>query len=107
ARTLGLAPLHAYTMGFLGSTLLAMVTRVSCGHGGRALVADDYIWRLFLLLQFAVLARISGALLQGFADGAGSGVITAAAVGWAVVAMAWASRYGRWYGTPRPDGRPG
>lgn len=32
---LGLAATHAYTMGFLGSTMFAMVTRVSCGHSGR------------------------------------------------------------------------
>jgi uncharacterized protein involved in response to NO len=108
ATSLGLAPLHAYTMGFLGSTLLAMVTRVSCGHGGRALVADDIAWRLFLLLQFAVAARVAGALPAAVVPpGTASGLVTAAALAWAGVAVAWACRYGRWYGTPRPDGRPG
>ena len=37
---LGLGALHALTMGCLASLMLAMVTRVSCGHSGRALVAD-------------------------------------------------------------------
>jgi uncharacterized protein involved in response to NO len=106
--SLGLAPLHAYTMGFLGSTLLAMVTRVSCGHGGRALVADNFIWRLFLLLQVAVVARVAGALPAAIVPpGVAGGLIGGAAAAWAAVALAWACRYGRWYGTPRPDGRPG
>jgi uncharacterized protein involved in response to NO len=108
AMSLGLAPLHAYTMGFLGSTLLAMVTRVSCGHGGRALVADDIVWRLFLLLQVAVVARVAGALPAAVVPPvAASALVTAASLAWAGVAIAWACRYGRWYGTSRPDGRPG
>jgi uncharacterized protein involved in response to NO len=106
-RTLGLAPLHAYTLGFLGSTLLAMVTRVSCGHGGRALVADDFVWRLFLLLQLAAVARVAGALTAVVPAGLAAWLVVAAAAAWAAVAVAWACRYGHWYGTPRPDGRRG
>jgi hypothetical protein len=48
-----LGALHATTIGFMGSLMLAMVTRVSCGHGGRKLVADDLTWMLFGLLQLA------------------------------------------------------
>ena len=40
APVLGLGALHALSMGCLGSLMLAMVTRVSCGHSGHALVAD-------------------------------------------------------------------
>ena len=40
ARSLGLAPVHALAAGFFGSTLLAMATRVSAGHAGRALHAS-------------------------------------------------------------------
>ncbi|MBT9500572.1 MAG: NnrS family protein [Burkholderiaceae bacterium] len=107
--SLGLAPLHAYTMGFLGSTLLAMVTRVSCGHGGRTTTADDFIWRLFWLLQLAVLLRVLGGVLQA----TGLGLIPVppllawTALIWAAVCIAWALRYGHWYGLPRSDGRPG
>ena len=61
---LGLGALHALTMGCLGSLMLAMVTRVSCGHSGRTLVADNLVWALFWLLQLAVLLRIGGALNQ-------------------------------------------
>ena len=104
---LGVAPLHAYTMGFLGSTLIAMATRVSSGHGGRTLAADAIVWRLFWVLQAAVLARVAAAMLAAFAIDAAMPLIAAAAVAWGSACAAWALRYGRWYGTPRSDGRPG
>ncbi|MCX8115096.1 MAG: NnrS family protein, partial [Burkholderiaceae bacterium] len=59
AASIGLAPLHALTMGFFGTVLLAMVTRVTAGHGGRTLAADRLTWVLFWLLQVAVLARVA------------------------------------------------
>lgn len=105
--SLGLAPLHAYTMGFLGSTLVAMVTRVSCGHGGRTLAADNFVWRLFWLLQLGVVARVVAALVSAFGAAGGETFIALAALTWAACCAAWALRYGRWYGRPRLDGRPG
>ena len=100
---LPLAPLHALTMGCLGSLMLAMVTRVSCGHSGRALVADNLVWSLFWLLQAAVLLRILAAL-----PAAGSQALLATAASlWAAVMMVWGVRYGNWYGRARADGRPG
>lgn len=100
--TLGLGALHALTMGFLGSILLAMVTRVSCGHSGRALVADATVWRLFWALQLAVVLRIAGAL-----PGMGGVWLALAAGVWAAVMLVWGSRLLNWYGRPRADGRPG
>lgn len=102
APTLGLGALHALTMGFLGSTLLAMVTRVACGHSGRALVADATVWTLFWMLQAAVLLRIAGTLPQ-----AGGGWLLAAALVWAGVMLVWGVRLLNWFGRPRADGRPG
>jgi uncharacterized protein involved in response to NO len=106
-RSLGLAPLHAYAMGYLGSTLLAMVTRVSAGHSGRPLAADDFVWRLFLGLQGVVVLRV--AIGAGAAAGTGEASlpIALAAIGWALVVVVWACRYIGWYGRPRVDGRPG
>jgi uncharacterized protein involved in response to NO len=84
---LGLAPVHALTLGMLGSLLFAMATRVVCGHGGIALVADKPVWRLFWLLQAAVLLRIATPLAPG-------GVLPlAAAALWTAVWIAWALRY--------------
>jgi uncharacterized protein involved in response to NO len=104
---LGLAPLHAYTMGYLGTTMFAMVTRVSCGHGGRTLAADDVVWRLFWVLQLAIVVRLAAAIAMPLDAAWGLALVAAAAIGWAGVCLAWACRYGHWYGTPRPDGRPG
>ena len=99
---LGLGALHALTMGCLGSLLLAMVTRVACGHSGRPLVADNLMWVLFWALQFAVLLRIAGALPQ-----APAGVLVAAAGLWAAVVVVWSLRLMGWFGRLRADGRPG
>ncbi|HEY8048506.1 MAG TPA: NnrS family protein [Ramlibacter sp.] len=103
AEWLPLAGLHAFTMGCLGSLMVAMVTRVTCGHSGRALVADNFVWTLFWLLQGATLLRIAAAAPLDAAPE----FTLAAAASWAGVLTAWALRYGAWYGRPRPDGRPG
>ena len=103
APVLSLGALHALTMGCLGSLMLAMVTRVSCGHGGRALVADNFIWTLFCLLQLAVLLRIAGALQSGLAGW----LLLAAALLWAVITAMWGLRLSGWYGRLRADGRAG
>lgn len=100
---LPLAGLHAVTMGCLGSLMMAMVTRVSCGHGGRPLVADDVVWALFWLLQGATLFRVLGA----WPTAAAVALMAAAAVTWAGAFTVWGIRYGSWYGRPRVDGRPG
>lgn len=98
-----LLPLHALTMGFLGSILLAMATRVSCGHSGRTLTADNLAWGLFWGLQVAVVLRLSAIVWP-----AQSGwLLLAGATAWLAVMGGWALRYGRWYGLPRVDGRPG
>lgn len=99
---LGLAALHALAMGFLGSMMVAMVTRVSCGHSGRALVADDIVWALFWALQLATVVRIAAAV-----QGAPAWLTPMAALLWLAVMGAWALRYGNWMGRPRIDGKPG
>ena len=101
--TPALLPLHALTMGFLGSVLVAMVTRVSCGHSGRVLAADDLVWGLFWGLQVATVLRLLATVWAVQAPT----LLLAAATVWLVVLGAWGVRYGRWYGRPRVDGRPG
>lgn len=99
---LGLGALHALSMGFLGSIMIAMVTRVSCGHSGRALVADNLVWGLFGALQAVVGIRLLAAV-----DGMPAWLTLLAAFGWAAVVIIWGLRYGNWYGRPRIDGKPG
>ncbi len=102
-RSLGLAPTHALTMGYLGATMIAMTTRVAAGHSGRPLAADDLAWALYWALQAAALLRVSAALWP-----AAAGPLTLSAItAWSVAAVGWAWRYGGWLGRPRTDGRPG
>ena len=104
--SLGLGALHALSMGCLASLMLAMVTRVSCGHGGRALVADRIVWSLFCLLQLATLLRIA-ATLPVWPAGALPWLLLASASVWLITMGVWGGRLARWYGRLRPDGRPG
>ena len=103
---LGLGALHALTMGCLASLMLAMVTRVSCGHSGRALVADRIAWTLFWLLQAATLLRIA-ASVPGVGGVAWAWLLPVAALLWAGTMGVWGVRLGSWYGRLRADGRPG
>jgi uncharacterized protein involved in response to NO len=100
---LGLAPTHALSMGYLGCTLIAMVTRVASGHSGRPLAADNLAWALYWGVQAATLLRVGAALWP-----AGEAPLVLLAVAaWAVAGTGWAWRYGGWLGRPRADGRPG
>jgi len=103
AASIGLAPLHALTMGFFGTVLLAMVTRVTAGHGGRTLSADNPTWTLFWVLQVTVLVR----LLADAAPAHSVWLNGAAITLWCLVFVTWAARSLPIYLKPRIDGRPG
>jgi uncharacterized protein involved in response to NO len=101
--SLGLAPVHAMAMGYLGTTMFAMTTRVSSGYGGRPVAADNTAWTLYWILQAAVLLRCIAAIWP-----AASIAFTLLAIAaWTAATLAWAVRYGSWVGRPRVDGRPG
>lgn len=82
------AALHALTIGFLGGTMLAMVTRVSATQAGRAAPFDRGARALEALLQGVVLARVGAALLP-----VPPALLALAALGWAAVAGAWLARH--------------
>jgi len=107
--SLGVAPLHAYAMGFLGTVMITMVSRFICGYAGRTVVADNFLWRLFGLFQATTAARVIGALMASFALPGASIVIAMAALGWAVACTLWASRHVHWLAAPRLErgGQPG
>lgn len=98
-----LGALHALTMGCLGSLMLAMVTRVSCGHSGRALVADQLAWGLFWLLQLATVLRLAATAPLALAPW----LLALAALLWAGIMAVWGLRLAAWYGKLRVDGKPG
>jgi len=96
-----LAPVHALTVGFASALLMAMVTRVTCGHSGRTLAADTLTWRLFQLLQLTAVVRISAEILPG------RGWLLMAALLWCACFVPWCIKYAPVYWRPRSDGRPG
>lgn len=100
----GQAPLHALTIGFFASMLLAMATRVTLGHSGFDLVADGATWALFLGFQGAALARISGDLPLPLPRGH---LFLLAAVIWLLCFTPWAVKYAPMFWRPRADGQPG
>ncbi len=108
--SLGLAPTHALTMGYMGAMLFAMATRVSAGHSGRSLVADDFIWRLFWTQQLATLLRILAAAWPLWSISSSSWPMRLTALAgtlWALASVTWAVRHCLWYGQARADGKPG
>lgn len=58
------ASIHILTIGFAGSLIVAMVTRVTLGHSGRELVMPPLAWLAFLTIQIATVIR-SIAVIQG------------------------------------------
>lgn len=104
AQALDLAAVHALTMGYLGGTMLVMVTRVSSAHNGRPHAMDRVARALYALLQVAVAMRLLGALVEPV----GSALwLRWAGAAWMGVALVWTIRHGRWLGLARVDGRPG
>ena len=96
------APLHALAIGYFGSMLVAMVTRVTMGHSGRPLQMGKIAWLCFALLQVVALLRIRAEL--------GGDVylwLVIAAYGWLVAFLPWVLRSAWIYLTPRRDGKPG
>lgn len=99
---LGRAPAHALFIGFFGSVLVAMVTRVTQGHSGRPMTMPAAAWFAFVALQLVTVMRIVAEIApdpfawQAFA-----------ALGWLVAFAPWILRIGRIYLSPRADGKPG
>jgi len=103
---LGLAPLHTLTIGYFAATTVAMVSRVSLGHSGRALEADALTWWAFLGVLATAGVR-AAADLWVVPPAPRLWLSVAAAVLWLAVFIPWAARYVPIYLAPRADGRPG
>ncbi len=99
---LGRAPAHALFIGFFGSVLIAMVTRVTQGHAGLPLVLPRVAWFAFVAIQVVTVIRV-------IAELAPDPLLwqTLAAVGWLVALGPWVARLGYIYLSPRVDGKAG
>jgi uncharacterized protein involved in response to NO len=99
---LGRAPAHALFIGFFGSLLVAMVTRVTQGHSGRPLVLGGVAAFGFVALQLVAVTRFVAELAPDSV-----GVQATAAIGWLVAFAPWVLRSSWIYLTPRADGVKG
>ena len=99
---LGRAPAHALYVGFFGSLLVAMVTRVTQGHSGRPLEFGRVAAVAFGLIQAVAVVRILAEVLP---DGPLWQAVAGA--GWLLAFLPWVLRSSWIYLTPRADGRAG
>lgn len=102
ALPLGRAPLHALAVGFFGTLLVAMVTRVTAGHSGRPLRLGKIAAFAFVSMHLVALARVVGELMPD-----PSVWWRASALAWVLAFLPWVLRSSWVYLTPRIDGRPG
>lgn len=100
----GQAPLHALTLGFFASMLLGMASRVTLGHSGQAVAADNAMWRAFCMMQGAAILRVASELPA--LPGSHILVWLSSAL-WLGAFALWAGRYAPAFWRPRSDGRPG
>jgi uncharacterized protein involved in response to NO len=99
---LGRAPAHALFVGFFGSLLVAMVTRVTQGHSGRPLELGVVPGVCFVLLQGVALLRIGAELASDR-----WAMLAVAGLAWLLAFAPWVLRSAYIYLTPRLDRRPG
>ena len=100
------APLHALTIGYFTSMMLAMVTRVTLGHSGRTLAADHLTWRIFLAFQSVAVLRVISEF-PGFELALRSHLYMCAAVVWLICFGTWFCKFAPIYWKSRSDGHPG
>lgn len=90
------AGIHAWTGGAMGGMTLAVMSRASLGHTGRALVATSATQILYLLVIGATLARVCAALHPAW----GNALLHGAAFAWAGAFLGFALTY--WSVLTRP-----
>lgn len=93
---------HALMIGFAGSLLGAMVTRVTQGHSGRPLEMPAVAWIAFGAFQAAAASRI----VAGIKVESGIWLIVAIFL-FTLGLLPWALRNGAIYLSPRRDGKDG
>lgn len=96
--------LHALTIGALTTMIMAVMTRASLGHTGRALVVGPMITLAYLLLTAAAVVRVFG--LYGFGLSYAAVIIWSALL-WTTAFAIFVAVYAPILWMPRVDGKPG
>jgi uncharacterized protein involved in response to NO len=98
---LGLVPtaagVHAWSGGAMGIMTLAVMSRASLGHTGRALVASAVMQGLYLLLVAGAVARVCAALHPAWSDA----LLHVAGLAWAGAFVGFTVAYWNVFTRPR------
>jgi uncharacterized protein involved in response to NO len=89
--------IHAWTGGAMGVMTLAVMSRASLGHTGRALAATTSVQVLYVLAVVAAMARICAAVHPGWSDV----LLHTAGVAWAGAFVGFALAYWKVFTRPR------
>lgn len=84
------AALHAWTAGAIGVMTLAVMTRASLGHCGRALTASVPTRAIFLAILAAALLRV----LAAVAPGASDLLVELSSIAWTFAFLGFVAAYG-------------
>jgi uncharacterized protein involved in response to NO len=84
------AGVHAWTGGAIGTMTIAVMTRASLGHTGRALSASPATQAIYLAVVIAALARVCAALEPSHADI----LLPIAGAAWTAAFIGFAAIYG-------------
>ncbi|KGJ89377.1 NnrS family protein [Thalassotalea sp. ND16A] len=95
---------HLLTVGGMGGLILAMISRVTLGHTGRALAPPKIISFAFILMLIATISRVFG---PWFMSEHYSVLINISVLCWLTSYGIFIIKYGPMLLTPRKDGRPG
>jgi uncharacterized protein involved in response to NO len=92
------AAVHALTAGGFGTMTLAVMSRATLGHTGRALTAGPGLTAAFVLVTCAALARVLASLF----DAAYQPLLTIAAAGWIAAFLCYLTVCGPMFLAARP-----
>lgn len=94
------AALHCWMVGAVAGMILAVMTRATLGHTGRALYADARTIALYAALLVAAVARVAAALWPSAAPS----LLWLAALAWIAAFAGFAAIYGPYVWSPRKNG---
>ena len=101
---LGLAPLHALTIGCFATLVIGMGTRVTLGHSGLPFKVDMALKLMFAGIQADAILRVLADILPQQYN---HGLYLATALLWLACFTPWVWRYLPAYWRVRADGKPG
>lgn len=96
--------LHAFTVGSIGTMILAVMSRAALGHSGRPLVAPWPMSISYLLLSLAAIIRVFGPMVF---PSRYDQIVGISGVLWILAFAIYLWIYTPIFLTPRRDGKPG